>query len=783
MAEDKKPGGQLKTLQEILKTQQRQGMAMREGFSNLHRTMQRSIKVQLDSSKILVKTILGLKHATMGANEDFKNSLQGIEDAQNRTLDFEKLQAEKEALKKAEEARKAKEAKKLKLPKFGELLDPKAWKKLGQSFVGVLFGMLKGLVTSILLPLAVGAMKGYYGTIAKFFKLAFAGFSNLLKFGVKAISFIGGLLGDFAKNKALPAALKGARVALGAIGDLVGKGFSSLLKFLKGTRLGMGFLLVIEDIKSIGSAISGGIGKLLTSVKGIFTKGIFDPATKFFDGLPKSFAESSVGKFFAKVKGIFTRPIWGSFDEAGAIPKTFADTKIGQFVAKVKGFFNKPFFTKAGEMFQVSFKFAETGIGKLITKIQGFLGIGADAAKAGAKSMGMSVLDDVKDMGKAISESAVGKFFGKIKTFFGFGKEKSPVGKVFDSLKSVLSFELPEGMSKILGGIGKVFGKVFAVFGIFMGIYEAVKAFTTTEGTFGEKVVAALKAFIDEVVFGLPNFLIEMVGKGVSGLLKFLGFGDSAKAVEDATKDFSIMDLISDSVGKVWEWMKGFFGDLFSFDGLSFENILPKFDFDIGNPLKMIGEKLGGIFGGLADFAYDKLLIPDWFGDLFKDVAVKVKGWGSDGGEGKTPGKKEGSFRSGGMIPQRVTGDQVPAILHANEVVLAENSARLFLQAAQMFARPEYANAIKDLVKTNSQLQSETTDAIMTAGAMTGGGDQATAQMMSALMQQQAEISNVLAQLPSAVQAGANQGTYSGARVMTGPRGTTHNPHEMKPKH
>ena len=774
---------QLKTLQEILKDQKKHGLSLKSGLSTLQNTMQRSIKVQIDSSKILVNTILGLKKATLGMNQEFKNGMQDLEDAQKRQLEFEKSEAEKKKLADAEGKReKGKGGAKLELPKFKELLDPKAWKKMAASFVGVLFAMLKGLVTSILLPLAVGAMKGYYGTIAKFFKLAFTGFGKLLKFGVRAITFIGGLLGDFAKSKLLPAALKGARVALTAIGDMVGKGFKGLLTFLKASAVGQMFAEIYADIKSLGKTISGGVGKLLGVVKGVFTKGIFDPATKFFDGLPKSFAESSVGRFFAKVKGIFTRPIWGSFDEAGAIPKTFADTKIGQFVAKVKDFFNKPFFVKAGEMFKVGFKFAETGIGKLITKIQGFLGIGADAAKAGAKSMGMSVLDDVKDMGKAIAESPVGKFFGKIKTFFGLGKEKSPVGKVFDSLKSVLSFELPEGMSKILGGIGKVFGKVFAVFGIFMGIYEAVKAFTTTEGTFGEKVVAALKAFIDEVVFGLPNFLIEMVGKGVSGLLKFLGFGDSAKAVEDATKDFSIMDLISDSVGKVWAWMKGFFSDLFSFDNLSFENILPKFDFDIGNPLKMIGEKLGGIFGGLADFAYDKLWVPDWFGDLFKDVTDKVKLWGSDG-EGKTPGKKEGSFRSGGMIPQRVTGDQVPAILHANEIVLAENSAKLFLQAAQMFARPEYANAIKDLVKTNAQLQSETTDAIMTAGAMTGGGDQATAQMMSALMQQQAEISNVLAQLPSAVQAGANQGTYSGARVMTGPRGTTHNPHEMKPKH
>ena len=169
------------------------------------------------------------------------------------------------------------------------------------------------------------------------------------------------------------------------------------------------------------------------------------------------------------------------------------------------------------------------------------------------------------------------------------------------------------------------------------------------------------------------------------------------------------------------------------------------------------------------------MLVPDWFGDLFAGVSTKVSKWGQD-----DPGGNATEMRSGGIVPGRLTGEQVPAILHAIEIVLAEHSAKLFMQAAQMFAQPEYINSIKDLVKQNSDIKSQTTDAIMQAGAMSGG-DGGTAQMVAQLAQQTSMLSQTMAQIPGAVQEGANAGTMSGSS-MGGFSKNLGNPHERKPK-
>ena len=765
----------------ILKTNKENGKMFNKGFTLLNKNIINSIKANISVGKSITGAVMTMITAQKSAASDMMNGFKGLIDAEKDALAYEKSSDTADKLKAGEDAREGgKESLIGKLPKGKDLIDPKKWGDFAKGFVGSLFGMLTSLVTTILMPLAIGALKGYYGTIAKFFKASFGAFNSLLKFGVSALRTVGRLLGDFGKSPLLGKALDGARVALSAIGDLVGKGFSGLLKFIKGTRVGMGFLMVIEDVKSIGSAISGGVGKLLTNVKDLFSKGIF-ATVDFFKGIPATIEESSIGKFVSRVKNFFSNKIFAAVDFVKGLPAAFGETKAGQLISKIKNFFKLPIFVTMAEKVTFGVKsFAETSIGKLVEKVKSLFGIGA---KAGA-AFGGGLLDDMADMGKGIKESALGKFFGKIKTFFGFGEEPGPFQKLIKFFKTLFDFKLPEGISKTMGMIGKVFGKVFAIFGIFMGIYEAVKAFTSTEGTFGEKVVAALKAFIDEVVFGLPNFLIEMVGKGVSGLLKFLGFGDSAKAVEDATKDFSIMDLISDSVGKVWKWMKGFFADLFDFSDVSIDSMLPSFDFGFSNPLGMIGEKIGALFkwaSGLEMFAEKTILGKNVnplssIGGFFANMAERVSAWGADENGSDAVAK----MRTGGVVPGRLTGEQIPTVLHANEIVLAEQSAKLFMQAAQMFAQPEYINSIKDLVKNNSDIKTQTTEAIMQAGAMQGG-DGGTALMVAQLAQQTSMLSQTMAQIPTAVQEGANSGTMAGSQ-MGGFSKSLGNPHEIKPK-
>jgi len=748
MADDNK-----KELLNILKINKDNGKSFNTGFTSLNKSIVSSIKTNISVGKAITSA-LGSLGTSMGyMSKEMSKGFVGMVDAEKKALAYEKTSDTGDKLDEGEKLREPKKKSFLSdLPKGKDLIDPKKWGMFAKSFVFALFGMLKGLLVSILLPLAMGLMTGYYKTLAKVFSPIVRGIKNLFGRIGKSLLGLGKILGKLGL-KGLIAAGDVIRDAAKALTDTISKKFGAIIKTMKNF-----FALKIWDMKF---AFETKVGMFFKRIKAWFSSKIFDMNPRWAAWLD-DFGKSPVGKFINRIKSFFSLSIFGNVDDiAKGVPGSLGESKIGQFLAKVKGFFKLPFFTKAADMFKIGFSFAETGIGKLITKIKGFLGVGVDAAKFGG-----GILGDLGDMGKGLANSSVGKFFTKIKNFFGMGTEPGPFTKLITTFQKVFAFELPPGIAKTMGAIGKVFGKVFAVFGIFMGIYEAVKAFTGTEGTVGEKIVAALKAFIDEVIFGLPNFLIEMVGKGISALLDFLGFGDASKAVADATKDFSIMDLISDNIGKFWTWIKGFFSDLFTFEGLSLDSLLPSFDFDIGNPLKIVGEKLQSLFNWGADKVKDWRFVGEDMANFFRDMGTTVGGWGGT------------SARSGGLI-QQVTGDHVPAILHANEVVLAESSAKLFLQAAQMFADPKYTNAMKDMVSANANIKTQTTDAIMQAGAQ-GGGDGGTAQMMAALMQQTSTISQTMAQIPGAVQEGASSGAFTGTQSSGFSK--LSNPHEQSKK-
>ena len=763
----------LPTLKDILKTQKENGKTFNKGFNLLNKNIINSIKSNISVGKSITGAVTAMTKMAQGNAKDMIDGFSGLLDAERKALEFDKQQAIAQEMKNKENAREnAKKGDPLKLPNFKSLIDPKSWMNQAKGFVGSMFGMLTGLVTSVLAPLMLGAFQGYYESLVKAMRAPFR-FLKLalftpLRFArdisatvVKTFLKIIDLL-TFGKMKEVTGTIELLTNKVLNMFNPISKVFDNLSANLDAK---------LPDIETKGTRAVGFFDK----VKGFFNLSIF--STDLSKGMP-TYAESPLGKFISKSKNWFFVGTWEESAKAIDIDTPTADTikKSPSFslIDKVKGFFKLPDFTKFTEKFTLP-KFADSSLGKFIDGVKGlfnFSGIGDEVTK---------MIDLLKT---GIKESAVFKFFSKIGSFFGMsgeGKGKGPFAGLMETFKKVFDFELPSGLQKFLTGIGKVFGKIFFIFDIFMGVYEAVKAFTSTEGSFADKMIAALKAFINEVVFGLPNFLIEMVGKGVSKLLEFLGFGDQAKAVEDATKDFSMMDLISDSIGKVWKWMKDFFGNLFNFENMSLESLMPSFDFDMVSPLKMIGEKLSGILKSMGDGLNDSI-VPGTgsLAEIIYGLADKVAQWGGDepGGGGDKPKLKQ---RAGGMIPQRVTGDQVPAILHANEVVLAENSAKLFLQAAQMFARPEYANAIKDLVKTNSDIKTQTTDALMQAGAMQGSDGGASA-MIGALMQQNNQISQTMAQIPDAVMAGANRGTFQGSQVK-GHTAVHSNPHERKPKH
>ena len=758
---------QVPILNDILKSTKQMNKSLLNGFSLLNKNLLNQTKAMTMGQKGIMTAVISMRKHAEGNAKTMVEGFGNLLDAERKALEFEKQEAIKEGLKKNEETREGGGKGLLNdLPKGKDLIDPKKWAGFAKSFLMGLFSALSslftGLISTFLAPLLLGAFQGYYESLVKAMKAPMK-FLNLaigtpIRFARDIIATISK---GFLKllDIILPDKLTaGPKKAFADLTAKITKAFDPLIKVF--SNLETNLLGKSDEAAKAGTKVLSFVDK----VKGFFNLSIF--TTDLGADMPK-FADTPLGKFVQKMKNIWFKLGWTeSSMKVATVADDLPKSPAMGFVDKFKNFFKLPDFATLGEKLKLP-KFADTGMGKFVTGIKDlfkFEGLGVDIAKIG------------ENLKTAIGESSIVKMFKGVQKFFGLGgsKEPGPIQKAIESIKKVFDFELPSGLQKVLQGIGKVFGKVFFIVDIFMGLYEAFKAFTTTEGSLADKIVAALKAFIDEVVFGLPNFLIEMVGKGISALLEFLGFGDAAKKVEDATKDFSIMKILEDSISKVWKWMKEFFGNLFNFESLSMESLIPSFDFDIGNPLKIVGEKLAGIMKGFADYTRGTFGV-GWFTDLMDSAAEKILGWGADEGESKMGVQKK---RSGGMV-QQVTGEQIPAILHANEVVLAEQSAKLFLQAAQMFAKPEYINSIKDLVATNDQIKTQTTDAIMQAGAMSGGDGGASA-MVAQLAAQTEALGATMAQIPGAVQ----QGASSGARTGTSFQGFSKlsNPHEKKAK-
>ena len=760
-------GAQIPILNDILKSSKQMNKSLLNGFSLLNKNLLNQTKAMTMGQKGIMTAVISMRKHAEGNAKTMVEGFGNLLDAERKALEFEKQEAIKEGLKEGENTREGGKKGMLgDLPKGKDLIDPKKWAGFAKSFLMGLFSALSslftGLISTFLAPLLLGAFQGYYDSLVKAMKAPMK-FLNLaigtpIRFARDIIATISK---GFLKllDIILPDKLTaGPKKAFADLTTKITKAFDPLIKVF--TNLETNLLGKSDEAAKAGTKVLSFVDK----VKGFFNLSIF--TTDIGAEMPK-FADTPLGKFVQKMKNIWFKLGWTeSSMKVATVADDLPKSPAMGFVDKFKNFFKLPDFAALGEKLKLP-KFADTGMGKFVTGIKDlfkFEGLGVDIAKIG------------ENLKTAIGESSIVKMFKGVQKFFGLGgsKEPGPIQKAIEAIKKVFDFELPSGLQKVLQGIGKVFGKVFFIVDIFMGLYEAFKAFTTTEGSLADKIVAALKAFIDEVVFGLPNFLIEMVGKGISALLEFLGFGDAAKKVEDATKDFSIMKILTDSISKVWTWMKEFFGNLFNFESLSMESLIPSFDFDIGNPLKIVGEKLAGIMKGFADYTRGTFGV-GWFTDLMDGAAETILGWGAD--EGESPMGKQ-KKRSGGIV-QQVTGEQIPAILHANEVVLAEQSAKLFLQAAQMFAKPEYINSIKDLVATNDEIKTQTTDAIMQAGAMQGG-DGGTSAMIAQLAAQTQALGDTMAQIPGAVQ----QGASSGARTGTSFTGFSKlsNPHEKKAK-
>ena len=115
-------------------------------------------------------------------------------------------------------------------------------------------------------------------------------------------------------------------------------------------------------------------------------------------------------------------------------------------------------------------------------------------------------------------------------------KIKNPFAMLAGKIK-MMAAQLVQGVGKLLGFVSSIFSPLTAlIIGVGAGIYEAYQAWVGTDGDVGDKIIAAVKGFVDGFFTGIGKAL-EFIANLVPKLLKALGFEEEAKIVEDLIAD------------------------------------------------------------------------------------------------------------------------------------------------------------------------------------------------------------------------------------------------------
>ena len=182
------------------------------------------------------------------------------------------------------------------------------------------------------------------------------------------------------------------------------------------------------------------------------------------------------------------------------------------------------------------------GLGKNFTKF-------FDVFKRDKKkeSRGTSVMG--KDFDKGAEKGDAYKAIGE--------KIKNPFLMIRDQAKVMIS-GLMTAVGSLFGFLSSIFSPITAlIIGVGSGIFKAFKAFTGTEGTMGDKLIAAVEGFVDGFFTGIGKaigFILDLIPKA----LKVLGFKDQAATAEAMIGDLKkfvsgLYDSIKDALSGVTE--------------------------------------------------------------------------------------------------------------------------------------------------------------------------------------------------------------------------------------
>jgi hypothetical protein len=263
--------------------------------------------------------------------------------------------------------------------------------------------------------------------------------------------------------------------------------------------------------------------------------------------------------------------------------------------------------------------------GALLTGLTGPLGvIGSIIKILGAKSPLATAVKMLK--GSKIAKTFV-SIFKNIKGFFGKeGGAKKLLGRIKKAkplLKKGLKF------------LGRVFGRLFAIFTVITAVFDAKKVFDETEGSFSEKLGAALKEFGASVLDAIFGWIPTLAGH----VLEFFG---APKWLTDMLKEFDLkaeIKLLVDTLSIMLEdaimfFMDGSFTKMFTEDipnsiGEFFGKLRDWFDLNILDPIKNFVDNNEAIQTAIVGF---KVLwnaikaVPTFIENFIFNIVNAVKG-------------------------------------------------------------------------------------------------------------------------------------------------------------
>jgi hypothetical protein len=266
----------------------------------------------------------------------------------------------------------------------------------------------------------------------------------------------------------------------------------------------------------VAGLVMGGVAFIKNYIKGLEV---------FWTAMAKAFkVDGIITAIFTKIKNGFTfiqELVTGGFTKAWAW---------------LKGLFAEMKWLKSIEEFFV-------GVGKYLTKIFNLGEIGKDFEQLWASIKGIWEM-----MGKPL------KFLGKI---FGEGG-----GGLLSYFTDLLSFFKP--LMGFFKGLGAILGKLALPLQVIMSVFDTVSGaldgWNKTEGTFFDKLTAAIKGGLTGLVNGLIGGLLDLLKDGLSFILDFFGMKDAAAWLDS----FSFSDIFAKGIGSLVDGLIGMFKDLIS---------------------------------------------------------------------------------------------------------------------------------------------------------------------------------------------------------------------------